>query len=261
MRELPHLVRGAGALVADGGAGEREEGVFERSVLGLLLKSAGVPWATMLAVVDDADAMGDAVGLVHVVRGEKDGDALGLVEVLDVRPELVAALGIEAERGLVEEENFRSVQEAARDFEPALHAAGELLHLVVAAIPELEELEQFFGALGAELVRHMVEDAVEFHVFPGGEFAVEAGVLEDDAEALARFVLMTCGSRPSSSMVPLVGRSSVVSILMVVVLPAPLGPRKAKISPAATSKETSLTAVNSKVFTRFWTLITVSDLP
>ena len=30
---------------------------------------------------------------------------------------------------------------------------------------------------------------------------------------------------------PLVGRSSVVSILMVVVLPAPLGPRKAKISP------------------------------
>ena len=31
--------------------------------------------------------------------------------------------------------------------------------------------------------------------------------------------------------VPLVGRSSVVSILMVVVLPAPFGPRKAKISP------------------------------
>ena len=36
---------------------------------------------------------------------------------------------------------------------------------------------------------------------------------------------------------PAVGASSVVSILMVVVLPAPLGPRKAKISPALTSKE------------------------
>ena len=43
---------------------------------------------------------------------------------------------------------------------------------------------------------------------------------------------------------------------MVVVLPAPLGPRKAKISPAATSKETSLTAVKEpKVFTRFCTRI------
>src|SRR5215831_4843852 len=57
-------------------------------------------------------------------------------------------------------------------------------------------------------------------------------------------------------MAPLVGRSSVVSILMVVVFPAPLGPRKAKISPAATSNETSLTAVNEpNVFTRFCTLI------
>src|ERR1035438_9560488 len=43
---------------------------------------------------------------------------------------------------------------------------------------------------------------------------------------------------------------------MVVVFPAPLGPRKAKISPSATSKETSLTAVNvPKVLTRFWTRI------
>src|ERR1700755_808116 len=57
-------------------------------------------------------------------------------------------------------------------------------------------------------------------------------------------------------MLPLVGLSSVVSILMVVVFPAPLGPRKAKISPSATSKETSFTAVKEpKVFTRFCTRI------
>ena len=52
----------------------------------------------------------------------------------------------------------------------------------------------------------MVEDAVELHVFVGGQLAVEAGVLEDDAEALARFVLAArTGSRPSSSMGPPVG--------------------------------------------------------
>src|SRR5580698_5300609 len=56
---------------------------------------------------------------------------------------------------------------------------------------------------------------------------------------------------------PAVGRRSVVSILMVVVLPAPLGPRNAKISPASTRNVMSLTAVNwSKVLVRFSTRIT-----
>ena len=56
--------------------------------------------------------------------------------------------------------------------------------------------------------------------------------------------------------VPLVGRSSVVSIWIVVVLPAPLGPRNAKISPACTSNEMPSTAATSpKVLTRFCTWI------
>ncbi len=97
---------------------------------------------------------------------------------------------------------------------------------------------------------------MEVHVFVGGLFVVEAGILKDDAEALPGQLRLTVGSRPSSSMRPLVGRRSVVSILMVVVLPAPLGPRKAKISPCATSKLMSLTAVKSpNVLTRLLTEI------
>src|SRR5947208_5110834 len=62
------------------------------------------------------------------------------------------------------------------------------------------------------------------------------------------------GSSPSSSSEPLVGRSRLVSILMVVVLPAPFGPRNAKISPARTSNETSLTALTSpNDLTMCWT--------
>src|SRR5262249_49307870 len=60
----------------------------------------------------------------------------------------------------------------------------------------------------------------------------------------------------SMAMVPAVGRSSVVSIWIVVVLPAPLGPRKAKISPERTWNETPSTARTSpKVLTRFSTWI------
>src|SRR5665213_1984408 len=44
---------------------------------------------------------------------------------------------------------------------------------------------------------------------------------------------------------PLVGLSIVVNILIVVLLPAPLGPKKAKISPFSTSKEIPSTATMS----------------
>src|SRR5436190_18154448 len=64
------------------------------------------------------------------------------------------------------------------------------------------------------------------------------------------------GSRPAICIAPLVGRSRVVSIWIVVVLPAPFGPRNAKISPGRTSKLTSTTAlISPKVLLRFRTLI------
>ena len=49
-------------------------------------------------------------------------------------------------------------------------------------------------------------------------------------------------SAPATSAVPEVGGSSVVSIRSVVVLPAPLGPRKATSSPGSMSMSTPLTA-------------------
>src|SRR4051794_15709642 len=61
--------------------------------------------------------------------------------------------------------------------------------------------------------------------------------------------LTPSGSRPTSTpptiAVPLVGRSSPHSIRIVVDLPAPFAPRNPKISPSATSKLTSFTAVKS----------------
>src|SRR5689334_5969394 len=49
-------------------------------------------------------------------------------------------------------------------------------------------------------------------------------------------------SAPATVAVPAVGRSSVVSIRSVVVLPAPFGPRKPTISPSATLRSTPRTA-------------------
>ena len=55
---------------------------------------------------------------------------------------------------------------------------------------------------------------------------------------------------------PVVACKSVVSILIVVVLPAPFGQRNANISPVPTEKEMSLTATKSLNFlVRFFTSI------
>ena len=63
-------------------------------------------------------------------------------------------------------------------------------------------------------------------------------------------------SWPATSALPEVGRASVQSMLIVVVLPAPLGPRNPKTSPAATSKLTPRTAsIASKDLRRSWTSI------
>src|SRR5215217_4085069 len=59
-------------------------------------------------------------------------------------------------------------------------------------------------------------------------------------------------SWPATSARPFVGLASVHSMLIVVVLPAPLGPRKPKTSPASTSKLTPRTASKSSNLLRSW---------
>ena len=47
--------------------------------------------------------------------------------------------------------------------------------------------------------RHVIEHAVQLHVLVGGQLAVEARILEDDAEAAAHLdAAASTGSRPSS---------------------------------------------------------------
>ena len=102
----------------------------------------------------------------------------------------------------------------------------------VAPIPKLEQLEQRLDALGAHAARHMVEHAVQVHVLVGRQLASRLGSWNTMPKRLAHLDLLRDRvetverDRAARS-----GRSSVVSIWIVVVLPAPFGPRNAKISP------------------------------
>ena len=68
-------------------------------------------------------------------------------------------------------------------------------------------------------------------------------------------------SRPSTRTSPEVGSDSPARMRMVVVLPAPFGPRKPKISPRRTWSEMPSTAVKSPYFfVRSWIAIMESDV-
>ena len=74
------------------------------------------------AVVDDAHPVAEALGLFHVVGGVEHREAV-TPEHLDGLQDLVAALGIDTDRGFVEDQQRRAVQQAGGDVGTPLHPA------------------------------------------------------------------------------------------------------------------------------------------
>ena len=89
------------------------------------------------AVVDDVDPVGEALGLVHVVRGEHDGDAGG-AQLLEQLPGGTPGGGVHAGGRLVDEHDLRTADDRHRQAEPLLLAAGEPSVRRPAAVAEAE---------------------------------------------------------------------------------------------------------------------------
>ena len=74
--------------------------------------------------IDVADAAA-TFGFVHVMRGDEEGDALA-GELEEQIPQRAAGDRIDAGGGLVEEDDFRRVNDGAGEGEPLFPPAGEL---------------------------------------------------------------------------------------------------------------------------------------
>src|SRR5438270_6202569 len=70
-----------------------------------------------LAVINDGEAIAEALGFVHVVRGQEHGPAAPL-KFANNLPELTAALWIKPGRRLIEEENAGVGHQRRRDGKP-----------------------------------------------------------------------------------------------------------------------------------------------
>src|SRR5579862_9736362 len=95
-RKLAHAIRGADALIADRRSSQRQEGLLQGFLPGVLLELLRRAGRDDLAVIDDSDTAGNPLGLIHVVGGQKYRDAFIPVELANLRPQLIAALWIES---------------------------------------------------------------------------------------------------------------------------------------------------------------------
>jgi hypothetical protein len=135
------------------------------------------------AVEDDRQPVAELVGLLEVLGREEDGGA-AVVYRPEVLPQPVAGLRVQARRRLVEEDQWRLVNQRRRGVEPLLHAAGELLGALVGLVGEVDEVQQVGDAPVALAPRDAVGLAGEPDVLLRCQLRVDAGLLGHVADGL-----------------------------------------------------------------------------
>ena len=100
-------------------------------------------------------------------------------------PQRRAALGIEAGRRLVEEQQPRAVHEREREVEPALHAARVAADLAVGGLGQPTRSSSSSRAVRARLLSSPCSALCSAHVLAAGEVRVERGLLQRGADRAA----------------------------------------------------------------------------
>ncbi len=121
--------------------------------------------------------------------------------------------------------------------------SGQVLDRSVLPVPEADEAQKFLDPRIAVRWLHLMEPAMVLKVLCAGEVDIEVQHLRHHADRpLDAREDRQSHRDPATDAVPDVGDRSVVSMRIVVVFPAPFGPRRPKTSPLPTVKLIDCTA-------------------
>ena len=134
------------------------------------------PLAMTAPVVDDHDVAGQPVRLFEVLGGQQHRGAPG-DQLLDDAPQALSALGVQAGRRLVEEEDGWVGHQRSRQVQPPAHAARIGLEDAVAGVGQAELLEQLVRPPCRHAAAQVGEPRHHVDVLPAGEVLVHRGVL------------------------------------------------------------------------------------
>ena len=136
----------------------------------------------LAAVVQHQQALAQALGLVHEVRGQQDRLALAQ-QALQALPHQVARLRIEAGGRLVKQQQIGVVHQRTRQRQAALHAARQLGRLGARLVAERGEVQQLRHPLGHLRAAQAEVAAEHVQVLGAAEVRVERIELRYHAEA------------------------------------------------------------------------------
>ena len=196
----------------------------------------------------DHDAVGEQHRLVEIVGDEQDGLAGAGVDVEQLGLHGLARLRVERAERLVHQQHLRVDGERARDADALLHAAGELMRAAVRRIAAGRPARD-----SARRCRAAALPRMPFISRPNITFcsAVSHGSSSACWNTMPRSWPQPLTSRPSTVTLPPDAVSSPMAMRNAVVLPQPLGPISATISPSRTAKLTRSSA---------WTVCTLPSI-
>ncbi len=193
----PRIVTWLPALVAESTCGMCLEALERRGIVSRhdhrplrAVSAHQLAWRADIddpAVVDDGDAVAQALRLFHQVCGQEDGLA-ALADAAHEVPDRASRLRVESGRQLVEEHDLGIVDERERDEQPLLLTARQRHEPGVALIAQAELLEQ---AITVE--RRAVERRPELDRFPHLDALLELRLLQLDADPFLQRVGLTDG--------------------------------------------------------------------
>ena len=125
---------------------------------------------------DDADRVGQLIGLLEVLGGQQHRGALR-DERGDHAPQCDPAARIQPSRGLVEEEHPRVDDQRPGQVDASAHPAGEALHRAVAGFGEVEQLDELPSPLPRPLDAQVIEPPDHLEVLQTGEVLIDGGIL------------------------------------------------------------------------------------
>ena len=161
-----------GGLLVLGGRRRQHERAAAHPVLELI----GCALGDEPSGIDDADPVGQPVGLLQILGGQQDRGA-SLHQGTDDVPHLLTRARVQASGGLIEEDEWGPGDERDRQVQPTPHPAGVAAHPLAAGLGEAEGGQQLLGPLTCPTPAKAQQAPEEPQVLRAGERLVDAGVL------------------------------------------------------------------------------------
>src|SRR6266481_5125093 len=125
--------------------------------------------------------------LVEQMGGPQHADALFGDQLADMAENIGSRLDVEADRRLVKQQQARTVQQGARDFQPPHLAAREVAHLAAGAVGKADARQHFTGAQARLAPIDAVQGSMIQQILRDREIEVERARLEHHAQQPQRF--------------------------------------------------------------------------